>query len=61
MTTNAKNILADIIVPSLSEMGTRLGPVHDLIIKKAKEGFFEEHQAHGKLKELAAEILKLSR
>jgi hypothetical protein len=59
-TTKTENA-TDILATSLTDLKKGYPEIYALIIDKANQGFFEQHQTTGTLKSLANDILKLSR
>ncbi len=58
MTTDNKQEIVEIFISSMNLNDIKT--VQDLIIAKAKEGFFYEHQTAGNLKNLANAIIDIS-
>ncbi len=50
----------DILRSSLAELAQHHKEAYDLLLQKASEGFFEQHQTSGSLRLLADEILAMS-
>jgi hypothetical protein len=47
----------DILKRSIVELADQNTEKYDLLLKKAREGFFEKHQTSGVLKQLAKQLL----
>ncbi len=45
---------------SMKDLADCNKPAYDLLVKRANEGFFEEHQTPKAIKTLAAELIKLA-
>jgi hypothetical protein len=52
--------ITSIIESSMVELKKNNEEAYELIIKKSKDGFFENHQTAGSLKSLAKDILDIS-
>jgi len=52
--------ITSILESSMIELKKNNKEAYELIIKKSKEGFFENHQTAGNLKGLAKDILDIS-
>lgn len=52
--------ITSILESSMSELKKNNKEAYEIIIKKSKDGFFENHQTAGSLKSLAKEILEAS-
>lgn len=50
----------DILRSSIIELAEQNKEAYDLLLKKASEGFFEQHQTSGALKNLANQLLNTS-
>ena len=50
----------DILRSSIMGLAKQNKEAHDLLLKKAGEGFFEQHQTRGALKNLANQLLNMS-
>jgi hypothetical protein len=50
----------EILRSSIVELATQNKEAYDLLLKKANEGFFEQHQTSGALKKLAQQLLTTS-
>ncbi len=49
----------DILRSSITELAVENKRVHDLLIDKARDGFFEVDQTRGALKKLAVQLLNM--
>jgi len=47
----------DILRSSLTELAQQNKGAYDLLVQKASEGFFEQHQTRGALNKLATQLL----
>ena len=54
---NKNESVQDILRLSLIELAEQNKEAYDLLVQKASEGFFEQHQTRGVLKKLAAQLL----
>lgn len=50
----------DILRSSIIELAVQNKEAYDLLLKKASEGFLEQHQTSGALKNLANQLLNIS-
>ena len=50
----------DILRSSIVKLAEQNKEAYDLLLKKANEGFFEQHQTSGALKKLAQQLLNTS-
>ena len=55
--TDAQSV-EDILSSSMKELEEHSKAAYDLLVKRAREGFFEEHQTDTSLREFAAELVK---
>jgi hypothetical protein len=60
MKDDESNSIANMFIASMTELKNSHTKVYELIIARAKEGFFEQHQTTGTMKALANEILKVA-
>ena len=54
---NKSESVQDILCSSLTELAEQNKEAYDLLVQKASEGFFEQHQTRGVLKKLATQLL----
>jgi hypothetical protein len=52
--------VGDILRSSMTDLAEQNKEAYDLLLKKASEGFFEQHQTSGALKKLAKQLLDTS-
>lgn len=54
---NESESVQDILRSSLTELAQQNKGAYDLLVQKASEGFFEQHQTRGALNKLATQLL----
>lgn len=54
---NKSESVQDILRSSLTELAQQNKGAYDLLVQKASEGFFEQHQTRGALNKLATQLL----
>lgn len=58
---NKSESVQDVLRSSLTELVQQNKGAYDLLVRKASEGFFEQHQTRGALNKLATQLLNTVR